>query len=182
LLLDFSQNHFELFGLSPDYQVDCEQLSERYRALQQTLHPDRFAAAGERERRLSMQASTRVNEAYRILKDPLARARYLLSLHTDGSSADKETTKDAVFLMEQMEQREALAEAKAQLDPYAVLAKVMDRLAEQAEQLVAQLTVRLDTPNPGDLEEAHELVRKLQFVNKCRAEAEQVEAELDDAL
>jgi molecular chaperone HscB len=53
-LLDFSQNHFELFGLPAVYPVDMEQLSERYRALQQTLHPDRYAAVGEREKRLSM--------------------------------------------------------------------------------------------------------------------------------
>jgi molecular chaperone HscB len=181
-VLDFSQNHFELFGLPPIYPVDMEQLSERFRALQQTLHPDRFAGAGERERRLSMQASTRVNEAYRVLKDPLERARYLLSLHAEGSGDDMETTKDTVFLVEQMELREALAEARTSPDPFNAVGKVMDRLAEQAEQLVAQLTVRLDRPGGEDLEEARELVRKLQFVHKCRAEAEQVEADLDEAL
>ena len=179
-LLDFSQNHFELFGLPTAYPVDTEQLSERFRALQQTLHPDRFAAAGEREKRLSMQASTRVNEAYRVLKDPLERARYLLSIHAGDAGDDRETTKDGAFLMEQMELREALAGAKRAPDPYEVVARVLDRLAGLSEQLVAQLTVRLDRPSPEDLDEARELVRKLQFVHKCRAEAELIEADLDE--
>ncbi|HKJ76321.1 MAG TPA: Fe-S protein assembly co-chaperone HscB, partial [Gammaproteobacteria bacterium] len=73
---DFSQNYFELFGLPEGFEVDSETLSLRYRDLQRALHPDRFAGASDRERRLSVQQTARVNEAYRTLKDPLARARY----------------------------------------------------------------------------------------------------------
>jgi molecular chaperone HscB len=181
-VLDFSRDYFELFGLPVAYPVDQEQLSERYRALQQALHPDRFAAAGEREKRLSMQASTRVNEAYQTLRDPLARARYLLSLHAEEIGTGSETTRDMAFLMEQMELRESLAEAKRRPDPYAAVTDVIDRLARQSAGLVAQLTVRLDAPAAEDLDEARELVRKLQFVYKCREDAERLEAELDEAL
>jgi molecular chaperone HscB len=181
-LLDFSRNHFELFGFPAVYALDLVQLSERYRALQRTLHPDRFAAAGDQERRLSLQASTHVNEAYRVLKDPLERASYLLSLHKGGRTDSNETIRDMAFLAEQMEVRETLAGAKTAPEPDAVLARVTDWLDERAEQLIAQLTVRLDVPSPDDLEEARELVRKLQFVNRCRLEAEQVEDELDGSL
>jgi molecular chaperone HscB len=180
-VLDFSKDYFELFGLPVAYPVDAEQLSERYRALQKALHPDRFAAAGDRERRLSMQASTRVNEAYRTLRDPLARARYLLSLHS-GSEVGDPTPHDPVFLMEQMELREALAHARQQPDPYAVVEAVIERLARESSELVARLTVQLDTPRPPELDAARELVSKLQFVYKCREEAEQLEADLDEAL
>lgn len=178
-MLDFSKNHFELFGLVTGYRVDTRLLAERYRALQQAIHPDRFAAAGERERRLSMQASIRVNEAFQILKDPLERARYLLSLHTDGAEIETETTKDMAFLMEQMELREALSEAKGATDPIAALGSVLDRLTEQSRELIGQLEKRLDSPGADDLDAARELVRKLQFVAKCRVEAENLEAEMD---
>jgi molecular chaperone HscB len=181
-LLDFSRNHFELFGFPAVYSLDLVQLSERYRALQRTLHPDRFAAAGDQVRRLSLQASTRVNEAYRVLKDPLERASYLLSLHTDALADSNETIKDMAFLTEQMELREALADVKSVAEPDLALARITDRLDEQAERLIAQLTVRLDGPGPDDLAEAQELVRKLQFVNKCRLEAEQLQGELDGSL
>jgi molecular chaperone HscB len=129
-----------------------------------------------------MQASTRINEAYRVLKDPLSRASYLLSLHAGEGGGENETTGDMAFLMEQMELREALASAGGQPDPYAVVARVMDRLDAQRAELVGALSERLDGSVGGDLEPARELVRKLQFVEKCRAEAEGVEAELDDAL
>jgi molecular chaperone HscB len=76
-MLDFHQNHFRLFGLPEQFALDLDDLSERYLRLRQTVHPDLYATAGEREKRLSLQASTQVNEAYQTLKDPLARARYL---------------------------------------------------------------------------------------------------------
>ena len=107
-MLDFSKNYFELFGLPVDYTVDRGDLSERYRELQRVVHPDRFASASEQERRLSMQGSTLINEAFQTLKDPMLRARYLLSLHGVDMET-KDSTQDMEFLMEQMELREELA-------------------------------------------------------------------------
>jgi molecular chaperone HscB len=77
---DFTRNHFELLGLPAVFGIDPARLDQRYRELQGRVHPDRFAAASEAERRVAMQWATRANEAYRTLRDPLARARYLLSL------------------------------------------------------------------------------------------------------
>jgi molecular chaperone HscB len=179
-VLDFSKNHFELFGLPVDYRVDAAQLADRYRALQRALHPDRYVVAGDREKRLSMQASIRVNEAFQTLKDPLERARYLLSLHTGNSGRESETSRDMAFLTEQMELREALAEVKDGPDPGFAVAEVLDRLIEQTGDLVAALEARFENPSPEDLDEIRELIRKLQFVVKCRLEAENLEAELDE--
>ena len=181
-MLDFSKNHFDLFGLPLSYRVDPALLAERYRALQQALHPDRYAAAGDREKRLSMQASTRINEAFQVLKDPLERARYLLSLHAGEPGGGNETTQDMAFLMEQMELREVLAEAKDQADPIGAVGTVLDRLTDQSAELARELEARFESPSAEDLEAARELVRKLQFVAKCRVEAENLEAELDDLL
>ena len=88
-MIDFSQNHFALFGLAPTYRLDAQQLDAAYRRLQNEVHPDRHAAAAESDRRLALQASARVNEAYRALKNPVDRAQYLLSLH--GIDAMSET-------------------------------------------------------------------------------------------
>jgi len=181
-VLDFSKNHFELFGLPESFRVDPDLLAERYRALQQRLHPDRYAAAGDAEKRLSLQASTRVNEAFQILKDPLERARYLLSLHGGDFGDRKETTQDMAFLMEQMELRETLSGVKDQHDPIAAVGEVLDRLADQSGALVGELEALLETPSTEDLKTARELVRKLQFVDKCRLEAENLEAELEERL
>jgi len=178
-MLNFSKNHFELLGLPVSYRLDGKLLAERYHALQHALHPDRHAAAGDRERRLSMQASTRVNEAFRTLKEPLARARYLLSLHTGDWGDEQASTRDTAFLMEQMELREALAQVRDRPDPVTAVGEILDRLADHARVLTGELETLLETPSAQDLEAAREQVRKLQFVAKCRIEAENLEAELE---
>ncbi len=180
-MLDLSKNHFELFGLPEVFSVDLAQLAERYRSLQKTLHPDRFAAAGDRERRLSLQASTRVNEAYQTLRDPLSRAKYLLSLYTGEVGGKNETTRDTAFLMEQMDLREALSAAKDATDPHGAVGAVLDRLDELSRTLTGALGDCLDELTAERLAQARELVVKLQFVEKCRVEAEQLEADLEDA-
>jgi molecular chaperone HscB len=75
------QNHFELFGLAPAFALEAEALENSYRDIQARVHPDRFAHAGDAERRASLQWTTRVNEAYRTLKDPVQRGKHLLELH-----------------------------------------------------------------------------------------------------
>ncbi|MCB2262412.1 MAG: Fe-S protein assembly co-chaperone HscB [Candidatus Thiosymbion ectosymbiont of Robbea hypermnestra] len=179
-MLDFSQNHFALFGLPLSYRVDNDRLAQRYRALQQALHPDRYAAASDRERRLSLQASTQVNAAFQTLRDPLARARYLLSLHTGDHGDERESTRDAKFLMEQLELREALAEVRDQADPLAAVGAILDRLADHTRALTSELETLPEAPSAQDLEAAQEQVRKLQFITKCRQQAQDLEAELED--
>ena len=79
-----TSNHFELFGLVPAFALDPSRLDAAYRDIQSQVHPDRYAHAGDAERRASMQMTTRVNEAYRTLKDPVERGKYLLELHGVG--------------------------------------------------------------------------------------------------
>src|ERR1700752_4116021 len=92
------QNHFELFGLSPSYGMDEETLEKAYREIQARVHPDRFAHAGDAERRASLQWTTRVNEAYRTLKDPMQRAKHLLELRGVDVAFETNTAMPADFL------------------------------------------------------------------------------------
>jgi molecular chaperone HscB len=80
------------------------------------VHPDRFAHAGEAEKRLSMQWTARVNEAYATLRRPFERARYLLELQGIEAMDPNNTRMPPDFLMQQMEWRETLAEAQAGKD------------------------------------------------------------------
>ena len=73
-MIDFTRNHFELFGLPLRFRIDAPALQRAYRDLQRDVHPDRYAGGSDHEKRLALQASARVNEAYRTLKDPVARA------------------------------------------------------------------------------------------------------------
>src|SRR5437773_10894736 len=106
------QNHFELFGLQPAFSLDETALERSYREIQSRVHPDRFAHASDAERRASLQWTTRVNEAYRTLRDPVQRAKHLLELHGVDVAFETNTAMPAEFLMQQMELREKLDEAK----------------------------------------------------------------------
>src|SRR5260221_10845596 len=101
MTVNLNQNHFELFGLPARFGIDAAALEARYHELQREVHPDRFAAAPEAERRVSMQLATRVNEAYQTLKSPLRRAVYILQLRGVDPKFETNTAMPAEFLMEQ---------------------------------------------------------------------------------
>ena len=81
------------------------------------MHPDRFAAEGAAAQRVAMQWAVRVNEAYQRLKDPLKRAAYLCELHGAPIDAENNTAMPRDFLMQQMEWREALDDARRRRRP-----------------------------------------------------------------
>jgi len=87
-------------------------LEKAYRDIQSQVHPDRFAHAGDAERRASLQWTTRVNEAFQVLKHPVSRARHLLELHGVDVAFETNTAMPPEFLMQQLELREKLEEAK----------------------------------------------------------------------
>jgi len=176
-VLDFSQSYFDLFGLPVGYAVDRDLLAERYRALQSAVHPDRFASATEQERRLSMQAATHVNEAFQTLKDPLQRALYLLSLHPDPGP--QSTPHDTAFLVEQMELRETLAQARETPDPQATITGVLAHIGQAEQAIGAELTRLFSDPTAEHLAAARTAVHRLQFLDKCRRDAEALEGALE---
>lgn len=157
-------NHFELFGLPARFEVDGEPLERSYREIQSRVHPDRFAHAGDAERRASLQWTTRVNEAYRTLKDPVQRAKHLLELKGVDVAFETNTAMPAEFLAQQMELREALEEAKSP----AALDEMRKALVAQKSLLEKQIAEAIDARK--DYAGAAGLVRKLQFLDKLDAE------------
>lgn len=174
--VDFSQDYYELFALERGPRVETAPLAERYRELQRVLHPDRFASRPDAERRWSVQASSFVNEAYRTLTDPLARATYLLSLHGIDTDTETDTRMEAAFLMEQMEYRESLEEAERAAEPLDALDRLRARLAERCAAIEAEFVKAADD---ADWAAAREQVRRWQFFDRLGREATAVEARLD---
>ncbi|MFB9887077.1 Fe-S protein assembly co-chaperone HscB [Balneatrix alpica] len=175
--MDFRQDYFLLFELPRAFEVDLVALSQRYQELQKQLHPDRHAAATDQQRRLSLQYTTFVNEAYATLKSPLRRAQYLLELSGHSLAGDSQTTKDRHFLMQQMEWREALADAEHSDDPWQALDQLsVEAKAEQArlyQSFVAAWQVQ-------QWPQAEQCLRQLQFVHKLLDEVAELEERLDD--
>jgi len=176
-VIDFSQDYFALFGLPPRYRCDSARLDAAYRALQTKVHPDRFAAAGDAERRLALQSSARVNEAYRALKDPVGRAQYLLSLQGIDATAETDTALPLDFLERQLERREAVEEARIARDGgrlESLLAEVRAEIAALEPALAETLDSR------QSWESARASVRELQFLSKLAADIDAAIDVMDD--
>lgn len=131
------------------------------------MHPDRFANAGDAERRASMQWTTRVNEAYRTLRSPVERARYLLELQGVDVEFETNTAMPSEFLMRQMELREALEQAGGAKDADALDAL---RAALRADELDLERGLADAIDARRDYAGAAALVRKLKFLDKLDAE------------
>lgn len=167
-------NHFELFGLAETYNVDLAELQQRYRKLQQALHPDRFASASERDKLLAVQRTAQLNDAYQSLRNPIARAEYLLSLRGVDMQHEQKTLQDPEFLMAQMEWRERLETLSG--DDFVAMDAAYQELAAQTQELQQALEEDLSA---AANESAAETVRKLKFMAKLRQELEEIE---DNAL
>lgn len=175
--MDFNADFFTLFDLPLRFRLESATLDTRYRELQSQVHPDRFARAGEAEKRLSMQWATRANEAYQTLKIPLERAKYLLHLAGHDLQAESNTAMPADFLIEQMEWREATAEARAGRDHHE-LERLFHRLRDDMAGHYEELAALLD--DAGDHAAAIDLVRRLMFVEKLLIEIDDALASLED--
>jgi molecular chaperone HscB len=171
-MIDFSRNHFELFGLPARFHVDAGTLERAYRALQSDVHPDRHAAGSDAEKRLALQASARVNEAYRALQDPVARAEYLLHLRGVDVRTETDNALPVAFLTEQLERREDAEEAADAQDEQR-LAALVDSVRADAAGLETEVEAALDA---GDLDRGRRRVRELRFLARLVEDLDEMRA------
>jgi molecular chaperone HscB len=156
------QNHFDLFQLPARFTLDVKALDAAYRDVQGQVHPDRFVNATDAEKRVAMQWATRANEAYQTLKNPQKRARYLCELNGVDLQTESNTAMPMEFLMQQMEWRDALGEARAGKDVAAL--EALDEQVKMERKSRLELVGReLDA---GDFAEAAQGVRALMFLDK----------------
>lgn len=156
------ENHFDLFQMPARFAIDAAQLDAAYRELQGRVHPDKFAAASDPEKRVAMQWATRANEAYKTLKSPLHRAAYLCELHGIDLGIESNTAMPPAFLMQQMEWREALDEARSTRD----MAQ-LEALEQSLNAVRREMTERIgELLDQSQFVQAGQRVRELMFVEK----------------
>ena len=177
-VVDFSRNHFELMGLPLAYAVEQGRLEQAYRALQGRVHPDRHATGGEAERRVAMQWAARANEAYRTLRHPVDRARYLLALKGYDTGEESNTAMPPEFLMQQMQWREALESGRESADA-AELEALRREIEGERQAMLALLACALDAER--NYEAGCALVRKLRFLDKLEAGIDDAVADIEES-
>jgi len=160
-----ADDHFSLFGLPARFDVDAQALERAWRAVAAQVHPDRYATASPAERRVAMQWSARANEAYRQLRDPLSRARYLCEQAGVDLQTENNTAMEPAFLMQQIQWREMLDDAR---DDPAVFAELQAELGDARRQMHETLATLLDQRH--DYAAAGKKVREWMFVEKLAQE------------
>ena len=168
--MNLQSTDFELFGVPVQFAQDRAQLDARWKELQREAHPDKFAAQGAAAQRVAMQWSVRINEAYQRLKNPMKRASYLCELNGAQINAENNTAMPSDFLMQQMEWREALEDAKSidDLDKIALESTISGR-----KQL---LKIEQTLDQEKDFAAAAQQVRSLMFIERFASE---VDARID---
>ncbi|MCA9646631.1 MAG: Fe-S protein assembly co-chaperone HscB [Myxococcales bacterium] len=123
-------NPFQVFDIAPSFDLNLSELEGRHRELSKVLHPDRYVGAPSGERRQALGKAIEVNEAWRKLKDPIQRAEALCAVLGIERSESTEPKADPMLLMEMMEQREALGDARR------------SKNLDEVEKLASAITVR----------------------------------------
>ncbi len=155
-----SSSAFTLLGLPPSFEIDVGELERAYFEKSKELHPDRYASAPASERVAALSRSRALNDAYQTLKKPVARAEYLLAVH--GVTIGDNERLDPTFLMEILELREELAEARA-------AGRISEVEAKQGAMLARKKAVLAELPalfRANDLAAIKERLIVLRYLDR----------------
>jgi molecular chaperone HscB len=183
-----SRDYFDVLGVKRAYHLDREDLEARYLALSKTTHPDRFAKALPRERLEAVVRNTELNDAYKVLKHDIKRAEYLLKLEgidvgeekpVPATGATKQLVVDPRLLMEVMELREGLAEARSDGDRGKVAEMTADVKARYAAalELVDRGFAVYETGDHGQLDAVARALVSIRYYGRFLDEAAAVRSE-----
>ncbi len=164
-----------MLGAERRFDLDLSALEKTHRELSRALHPDRFAQAGASERRAALEKAASVNEAWRIVRDPVRRAEALFRLGGLEVGEDNEPKSSRAFLMDVLEDREALAEARAgkDLDRVRKLGAAMTAREKDAEARLARGFA--SNPDHATLEALLPTLGELRFYRRFLEEVSAIE-------
>lgn len=159
------------------FEIDTRLLQSEQQRLQASYHPDRYVSASDRDKRLSVQVASWVNQAYETLQDPVKRSRYLLEINGADMPDDSTTTSDTEFLMEQIELREEVENCRHGDDALQRCELIESRLKLRAGQLATEFVSQFES---GNLDAAMHSSRKMQFIQRIQQQLSELQYELED--
>lgn len=172
-------NYFTLFALPQQFVQNQEIIQSRYYQLQQSMHPDQFVGKPAKEQEMALQYSAKISEAYHTLKDPFARAKYVLQLQ-GKFWADEMSVKPNLpmeVLMQQMSLREMLETLQAEYaqDQRENWITFKAKIHNTLNTLLQELT-KIDNP-AVDESELKLVVQQIPFYLRLKSTIENTENE-----
>jgi molecular chaperone HscB len=171
---------FATLGAPRRFDLDLTVLEKTHRELSRALHPDKFAQTGASERRAALEKAANVNEAWRIVRDPIRRAEALFSLEGLAVGETNEPKASPAFLMDMMDEREALAEARGARDlkkVNALAAKISQRARVVEEKLSSGFAN--GAPPPAEIQKLLPLLGEMRFYHRFLEEVAAIEEEAE---
>ena len=170
---------FETLGVEARFDLDLRALEQRHRDLSKALHPDRYTGAPAAERRLSLGRAIDVNEAFRVLRDPIRRAEALVRRAGIAVGETAEPAAAPALLMEMMDAREELSDAARAKDLTGIVRLGATMTARQ-DAILARLAQAFDAAaaEPQKMSGALPILGELRYVRRFLDEVSALEEEL----
>ena len=177
MTVSFNENYFQLFEIEKSVFIDFNVLEEKYLELQKEFHPDKYVNASDQEKRISLQITSYINEAYNTLKNDYLKSIYLLKIEGYKLEDQNNTISDSVFLVHQMELREESEKIKINKNPkeyenfdiQALLVQRMEQSNIMTEEYTQYLANEIDAWNklfPNGPEKLWKFLHYL--IEKCK--------------
>ena len=170
---------FDMLGITPRFDLDLAAVELRHRELSKALHPDRYAGAPAAERRMALSRAIDVNEAFRVVRDPIRRAEALLRRAGAAVGETSEPKPPPALLMEMMEAREELAEAARAKDVGRV-GKLGEAMSARQAGILGRLGNAFDAAgaDPQKIAEILPVLGELRYIRRFLDEVSAIEEEL----
>ncbi|HUL15407.1 MAG TPA: Fe-S protein assembly co-chaperone HscB [Terriglobales bacterium] len=132
-------DYFSLMEMPRKLWINMGELEQKYLQLSWKLHPDKYVGTSEAERELSLKHSSELNDAYRTLRDPIARVEYLLAIEGERKEGEKKQTAPPELLEEVFELNESLDELREAKSSGSDLSSLKARLQTAEKNFAAKL-------------------------------------------
>jgi molecular chaperone HscB len=156
---------FAVLGVPRRFALSAAEVEARYKDLSRQVHPDRFAKADPRAQRASLARTVQLNEAWRTVKDPVRRAEALLALHGVTVASENDRSVPPALLMEILELREELGEARLAGDGAKVRA-MGAAMQARVDASMAAIAAALDAGGADRLQEAAAALVALRYYRR----------------
>lgn len=167
-------DYFEMFQVPKTFNIKQDVIEQTYWNLQKRMHPDLYGSKSEFEKEVSAINSAVINDAYKMLKKPNTRVKYLLALHgVDALGESASTAVDSNLLMQTMEIRERIAEASDMV----ALHEIRKEISRDIDAIIYKLGEVYDTEL--DLDSTKKYAIELQYMIKCAEEIDRREEKID---
>jgi len=148
LQLPQGSDYFAMFELPRKLWIEMGALEQKFLQLSWKLHPDNFVSATEQEREISLKRSSELNDAYRTLRDPIARVEYLLAIEGMRKNGENRQQAPPELLEEVFELNESLdelREAKAEGSDTASLRRRLEAAEKNFEEKLGEVDTELQS-------------------------------------